>query len=69
MKIVAVLSEIIEKLVMLIFVLTGVSVAFAMNYLMWQALFTSDFAKMKELQTQVQEQSRRLEKLEQWDQP
>lgn len=64
MKLIAVLNEVIEKLIMIIFVLTGLSIALALNYVLWRGLVESDFANIKDLQVEVKAHAQRIKELE-----
>lgn len=59
------IGQLIERLVMLVFVLTGLSVALALNYVMWKGLVNSDFSNVKELQLAVAAQQEKISKMEQ----
>lgn len=59
------IGQLIERLVMLVFVLTGLSFALALNYVMWKGLVNSDFSNVKELQLAVAAQQEKISKMEQ----
>jgi cell division protein FtsL len=59
------IGQLIERLVMLVFVLTGLSVALALNYVMWKGLVNSDFSNVQELRLVVNAQQEKISKMEQ----
>jgi hypothetical protein len=64
MKIIDAIGEVIERVVMLCFVLTLLSGVIAINYLMWKTLMTSDLAQLDSIQVELNEQNNRIAELE-----
>lgn len=64
MKLIDAINEVIERVVMLCFVFTLLSIVIALNYLIWKTLLTSDLSQLRSVQAELVEHNGRIAELE-----